>query len=71
MSIKSISRICGVPVILAIYGLISTALYTLGSVLILIIDLPEIANFGLMLPLVIFELLLGFYLAFFGMKEIS
>jgi hypothetical protein len=58
-----------IPVVLAIYGLISTALYALGSVLALIIDLPESAIFGLMLPLVIFELLLGFYLAFFGMKE--
>ena len=58
-----------IPVVLAGYGLISTALYTLGSLLALIIDLPESANFGLLLPLVLFELLLGFYLAIFGMKE--
>ncbi len=58
-----------IPVVLAIYGLISTALYTLGSVLALFIDLPVSANLGLMLPLVLFELLLGFYLAFFGMKS--
>jgi hypothetical protein len=58
-----------IPKILAIYGLVSTALYTLGSVLSLMIDLPESANMGLMLPLVLFELLLGFYLAFGGMKE--
>jgi hypothetical protein len=58
-----------IPVTLAIYGLISTALYTLGSVLALIIDLPESINLGLMLPLVLFELLLGFYLALFGMKQ--
>jgi len=57
-----------IPVSLAIFGLIGTALYTLASVLPLIIDLPESA-LGLMLPLVLFELLLGFYLAVFGMKE--
>jgi len=57
-----------IPKILAIYGLVSTALYTLGSALALIIDLPESANM-VMLPLVLFELSLGFYLAFVGMKE--
>jgi hypothetical protein len=60
-----------IPAILAIYGLISTALYALGSILALIVDLPESANLGLMLPLVLFELALGFYLAFFGMKDAS
>jgi len=60
-----------IPTILAIYGLISTALYALGSLLALIIDLPESANMGLMLPLVLFELGLGFYLAIFGMKDAS
>jgi hypothetical protein len=58
-----------IPVFLAVYGLISTALYTLGSLLALIIDLPESANLGLLLPLVLFELLPGFYLAIFGMKK--
>jgi hypothetical protein len=50
-------------------GLISTATFTLGSVAALIIDLPESAKMGMMLPLVLFELMLGFYLAIFGMKE--
>lgn len=58
-----------IPAILAIFGLIATALYVLGSVAALIIDLPESANMGMMLPLVVFELLLGFYLAFFGVKK--
>lgn len=58
-----------IPSLLAIFGLISTVLYTLGSVLALVIDLPESANMVMMLPLVLFELLLGFYLAIFGMKE--
>jgi hypothetical protein len=58
-----------IPAILAIFGLIATALYTLGSVAALIINLPENANMGMMLPLVAFELLLGFYLAFFGIKK--
>ena len=58
-----------IPVILAIFGLFSTALYTLGSVLTLIVDLPQSANMGLMLPLVLFELALGFYLAILGMRE--
>lgn len=57
-----------IPVSLAIFGLFGTALYTLGSVPALFMDLPEGA-LGLMLPLVLFELLLGFYLAFFGMKK--
>ena len=60
-----------IPKILAIYGLVSTALYTVGSVLALMIDLPESANMGTMLPMVLFELLLGFYLAFVGMREIA
>jgi len=58
-----------IPAALAIFGLASTALYTLGSVLALVIDLPEGADMGMMLPLVLFELLLGFYLAFFGLKN--
>jgi hypothetical protein len=57
-----------IPRSLAIFGLFGTALYALGSVPALFTDLPESA-FVLMLPLVAFELLLGFYLAFFGMKE--
>jgi hypothetical protein len=35
----------------------------------LVVDLPESARMGMMLPLVLFELSLGFYLAIFGMKE--
>lgn len=58
-----------IPGTLAIFGLISTGLYSLGSVAALIIDLPESAKMGMMLPLVLFELMLGFYLAIFGMKE--
>jgi len=57
-----------IPVMLAIFGLIATALYIVASVLPLFVDLPDSA-LGLMLPLVLFELLLGFYLAVFGMKE--
>ena len=59
----------GIPDALAVLGILSAALYTLGSVTALIIDLPEFANMGMMLPMVLFELLLGFYLAIFGMKE--
>jgi len=58
-----------IPAALAIFGLISTGLFALGSVVALIIDLPASANLGMMLPLVLFELLLGFYLAFFGVKN--
>jgi hypothetical protein len=58
-----------IPAALAIFGLASTALYTLGSVLALVIDLPEGADMGMMLPLVLFELSLGFYLALFGVRE--
>ena len=58
-----------IPGALAIFGLISTGLYTLGSVAALIVNLPESANMGMMLPLVLFELMLGFYLAIFGVKE--
>ena len=59
----------GIPGALAIFGLISAALYALGSVTALMIDLPEFAKMGMMLPMVLFELMLGFYLAIFGMKE--
>jgi xanthosine utilization system XapX-like protein len=59
----------GIPGALAIFGFVSAVLYTLGSVAALLIDLPEIANMGMMLPMVLFELMLGFYLAIFGMKE--
>ena len=58
-----------IPVVLAIFGLIGAASYTLGAVLPLIFELPESAYLGLMLPLVLFELSLGFYLAVFGIKE--
>ena len=47
---------------------IELVMIMLASVLALFIDLPESA-LGLMLPLVLFELLLGFYLAVFGMKD--
>jgi hypothetical protein len=59
----------GIPTALAIFGLVSAALYALGSVAALMINLPEFANMGMMLPMVLFELMLGFYLAIFGMKE--
>jgi len=58
-----------IPRGLAVYGLISTGLYTLGSLLVLFIDLPESAKMGMMMPLASFELALGFYLAIFGIKE--
>lgn len=60
-----------IPTGLAIYGLISTGLYTLGSLLVLFIDIPESAKMGMMMPLASFELALGFYLAIFGIKEKS
>jgi hypothetical protein len=59
----------GIPRVLAVYGLISTGLYGLGSVAALVIDLPEGLVPVMLLPLVLFELLLGFYLAIFGVKE--
>ncbi|MFN2219140.1 MAG: DUF4386 domain-containing protein [Anaerolineae bacterium] len=58
-----------IPAALAIFGLASTALYTLGSVLALVIELPESATQGMMLPLVLLELSLGFYLAIFGIRQ--
>ncbi len=60
-----------IPGALAILGLISTATFTLGSVAALVIDLSESAKMGLMFPLALFELMLGFYLAIWGMKEKS
>jgi hypothetical protein len=57
-----------IPASLAIFGLIATALYTLASVLPLFVDLPDSA-LVLMLPLVLFELALGFYLTIYGIKE--
>ena len=58
-----------IPVALAVFGLISTALFTAGSLLALVIELPESANMVMMLPLVLFELALGFYLAIAGANE--
>lgn len=58
-----------IPRALAAFGLITTGLFTLGSVAALMIELPESINMGMMLPLVLFELVLGFYLAIFGVKE--
>jgi hypothetical protein len=58
-----------IPSALAIFGLASTALYTLGSVLALVIERPESATQGMMLPLVLFELSLGFRLAIFGIRQ--
>lgn len=56
-----------IPAALAIFGLISTGLFTLTFLLALIIDLPLTELIGL--PMLLFELLLGFYLAIFGMKQ--
>jgi hypothetical protein len=57
-----------IPVLLAIFGLLSAALYALGSVAALFTNLPESATMVMLLPMVAFELLLGFYLAIFGVK---
>jgi hypothetical protein len=58
-----------IPAALAVFGLVATALYAIGSLAALVIDLPESANMPLMLPLVLLELGLGFYLAVPGAKE--
>jgi hypothetical protein len=58
-----------IPYALATFGLISTATFTVGSVAALVINLPEFVRMGLMFPLVLFELILGFYLTMFGIKE--
>lgn len=59
-----------IPGNLAMYGLISTVLYAVGSIVALIIEVPETTNIVMMIPLVLFELSLGFYLVFFNLKEI-
>ncbi len=58
-----------IPVALAIYGVASAVVFALGSVLALVVDLPENANMVMMLPMVAFELILGFYLVIFGIRE--
>lgn len=56
-----------IPSSLAIFGVISAALYGLGSALPMI-DLPEeIKIIGY--PLILFELMLGVYLTFWGLKK--
>jgi hypothetical protein len=60
-----------IPAALAVYGLIATALYAAGSLAALVVNLPESANMPLMLPLVLFELGLGFYLAISGVRQSS
>ncbi|MGD2166354.1 MAG: DUF4386 domain-containing protein [Anaerolineae bacterium] len=59
----------GIPRVLAVYGLISTGLYGLGSMAALVVDLSEGLIQGMLLPLVLFELMLGLYLAIAGMRE--
>jgi len=57
-----------IPSALAIFGVIGAVLYALGPALPMIVDLP--AAFEILLfPLLIFELMIGFYLIFWGLKE--
>ena len=57
-----------IPSSLAIFGVIGAVLYTLSPTLPMIIDLP--AEFALIeFPLLLFELILGFYLIFWGLKK--
>lgn len=60
-----------IPALLAIFGLISTGLYSVGSIAALVVDLPETANMVMMLPMAVFELMLGVYLIAFGVREQS
>lgn len=57
-----------IPAPLAIFGIIGAVLYALGRALPMIVDLP--AAFEMLLfPLLIFELIVGFYLIFWGLKK--
>ena len=60
-----------IPSALAILGVIGAVLYALGPALRMIVDLPAAAEV-LLFPLLIFELVIGFYLIFRGLnKEIA
>ncbi len=57
-----------IPSPLALLGVIGAVLYALGPALPMIMDLP--AAFEMLLfPLLIFELIIGFYLTFWGLKK--
>jgi len=58
-----------IPAGLAVFGIVAAGLYALDSLLALVVDFPDTVMLGITLPLVLFELVLGFYLAFFGIRE--
>ena len=58
-----------IPSPLAIFGVISAVLYALGPALdMMIVDLPEAFKI-FVVPLILFELILGVYLIFWGLKK--
>jgi hypothetical protein len=58
-----------IPSSLAIFGVIGAVLYVLFPALSMILDLPAAFEILLGLPLIIFELILGVYLIFRGLKK--
>ena len=58
-----------IPSALAMLGVIGAVLYALGYGLPMIVDLPTEFQSILPLPLILFELILGFYLTIWGTKE--
>lgn len=58
-----------IPSILAILGLIGAAVITISTVLSVIIDLPAAVAKNAVAPILLFEIILGFYLIFWGLKK--
>jgi hypothetical protein len=60
-----------IPAGLAIFGIVAAGLYAMDALVALVVDFPETVMLGIALPLVLFKLILGIYLMFFGVRERS
>jgi len=58
-----------IPISLAVFGLIGTRLITISTVLSIFIDLPATIALGAVLPIILFEYILGLFLSSVGWKR--
>ena len=58
-----------IPSLLALFGVIGAALYALGPALAMVVDLPEAFGMVLLAPMLLFELIIGVHLTFWGLKK--
>jgi hypothetical protein len=58
-----------IPPLLALLGVIGAVLYALAPALSMIVDLPEAIRVIVLLPMILFELIIGVYLIFWPLKQ--